>query len=218
MTGLGRLPDAEGELRAALALRRAGLPPGHPALGYTLPGDWNLRVSAGNAYRNPNVFDLYASSVTGSGIVFASNPALQPETVVSWEAGLRKRLGARTSVDAAYYQNHVKDLIYRQTDLDRDPTGNYRVNVNAGGGRTRGVELAFRQDLMPGWQFRSTYTFTNAIVTSNPANPAIVGNFLPDNEEHSTIMRLLIAVEEMLLASGTVTSDFTIMVMRPRLR
>lgn len=157
---------------------------GKAAIGYTTPGEWNLRASFGNAFRNPNVFDLYATSASGGGTIFASNPALEPEIVNSWEVGVRKRFKTGTSIDAAYYENRIKDLIYRQTDLNRDPTGNYRINVNAGGGRTRGVELAARQELMPGVQLRTTYTYTDAIITSNPGNPVIAGNrvtFIPDH-------------------------------------
>jgi serine/threonine-protein kinase len=36
LNGLGRFPEAEAELRAALVLRRAILPPGHPSLAFTL--------------------------------------------------------------------------------------------------------------------------------------------------------------------------------------
>ncbi len=46
----------------------------------------------------------------------------------------------------------------------------------------------------------------------------IVGNFLPDNEEHATIIRMLVAIEEILISTGVLSSDFTIMIMRPRLR
>jgi|CXWL01.1.fsa_nt_gi iron complex outermembrane receptor protein len=164
---------------------------GKIAVGVTLPGDWNLRTSAGTSFRNPNVFDLYATSVTGSGIIFAANPSLTPERVKSWEAGVRKRFGRGPGVDAAYFYNDIDDLVYRQTDLARDPTGNYRINVNAGGGRTRGVELGVRQDLFRGMQFRGSYTYTDAVITSNPGNTAIVGKrvtFVPDHMASAQIL------------------------------
>jgi iron complex outermembrane receptor protein len=165
---------------------------GKAALGYTTPGNWNLRLSVGNAFRNPNVFDLYAPDITSSGIIFAPNPSLTPETNLSWEAGVRKRFGSATSLDAAYYENHITDLIYRQTDLARDPTGNYRINMNAGGGRTRGVELALRRDLAGGLQVRGTYTFTDAIITSNPLDPTIVGKRVPNSPDHMASGQLLV--------------------------
>jgi len=166
---------------------------GKVALGYVLPSDWNLRVSVGNAFRNPNVYELYATSVTGSGTTFASNPDLTPETLVSWEAGVRKRFGQWTSVDGAYFENRIKDLIYRQTDLDVDPSGSYRINRNAGRGRSRGVELALEQRLREGVEFRLTYTYTDAVITSNPGNPEIVGNRVTSIPDHMASGQLLVS-------------------------
>jgi iron complex outermembrane receptor protein len=163
---------------------------GKAAIGYTAPGDWNLRASLGNSFRNPNVFDLYATSTSGTTIT-ASNPALLPEQVKSWEAGVRKRVGAATSVDLVYYENHVKDLIYRQTDLATRPDGTYRINVNAGGGRTRGLELAASQTLMAGVQLKATYTRTNAVITSNPGNLASVGKLVTNVPDHMGALQLL---------------------------
>jgi iron complex outermembrane receptor protein len=164
---------------------------GKAALGYTLPGEWHLRVSAGNAFRNPNVFDLYATSVSGGGITFAANPSLTPETVKSWEAGVRHRFATGTSVDAAYYENRIKDLIYRQADLTVDPSGNYRINMNAGQGRTRGVEFSVRQPIVEGFEFRTTYSYTDAIITDNPGNPAIVGKHVTFIPDHMASVQLL---------------------------
>lgn len=161
------------------------------ALGYTLPADWNVRVSAGTSFRNPNVSDLYATSVSGGTTIFASNPSLVPETVKSWETGVRKRFGAWTNVDVAYYEDRVKNLIYRTTDLSLDPAGNYRINQNAGAGRTRGFESVIRQQIVPGIQLRITYTHTQAAITDNPGNPAIVGRqvtFIPKDMASSQLL------------------------------
>jgi iron complex outermembrane receptor protein len=161
------------------------------ALAYSLPQDWNLRLSAGTAFRNPNVFDLYATSVSASGFISQSNPFLKPESLTSWEVGARKRFGNRTDFDVAYYENYITDLIYRQTDLAADPSGRVRVNVNAGRGRTRGLEGAFRQTLVPGLQFRATYTYTGAVITENPASPATVGKRVTFIPAHVTSGQLL---------------------------
>ena len=157
---------------------------GKVALSYSLPADLNLRASVGTAFRNPNVADLYATSVSGGVTIFRSNPALTPENVKSWEIGARKRFGERTDFDAAYYENHITDLIYRQTDLAADPLGNIRVNVNAGGGRTRGFEAAFRQQLFTGLQFRAGYTYIDAKITKNAASPVTVGKRVTFVPEH----------------------------------
>jgi len=45
----------------------------------------------------------------------------------------------------------------------------------------------------------------------------IVGNFDEENEDHSTIMRLLITFESILIEEGMLSSDFTFIVARPRM-
>lgn len=165
---------------------------GKVALGYSLPQDWNLRLSAGTSFRNPNVFDLYSTSIS-SGVTRAGNPNLKPETVKSWEAGVRKRVGEGASADVAYYENYITNLVYRQTDLATDPRGNFLINVNAGGGRTRGMETGVRQQLGRGLQFRGTYTYTRALITKNEANPAIVGRrvtFIPPHMASGQLLGL----------------------------
>lgn len=179
---------------------------GKLALGYTLPGAWNVRVSAGNAFRNPNVFELYATSVTGSGQVLAGNPALEPELVKSWEAGLRKQLPTRTSIDAAYYETRVTNLIYRQSDLTVDPTGSYRINQNAGAGRTRGFEFSLRQPIVTGFEARVTYTRMDAVITSNPGNPAIVGKRVTASPDQTASMQLLAGYGKW---SGSINGNYT---------
>ncbi|MEQ1909612.1 MAG: TonB-dependent receptor [Vicinamibacterales bacterium] len=165
---------------------------GKVALGLNLPQDWNLRLSVGTSFRNPNVFDLYSTSIS-SGVTRAGNPALKPETVNSWETGVRKRVGEGTSVDMAYYENRITNLVYRQTDLATDPRGNFLINVNAGAGRTRGLETAFRHQIWRGLQFRGTYTYTRALITKNEANPAIVGRrvtFIPPHMASGQLLGL----------------------------
>lgn len=166
---------------------------GKIALGYVLPREWNVRASAGTSFRNPNVFDLYATSVSGSGVIFAANPRLDPETVKSWEVGVRKTFRSRVSADVAYFENRVDDLIYRQTDLATDPRGNYRVNVNAGAGRTRGLELGWKGRVATGVELRGSYTRTDARVTANPGNPTIVGKRITFVPDQMAAMQLLVS-------------------------
>jgi iron complex outermembrane recepter protein len=164
-------------------------------VAYWLPGDWNVRFSVGTAFHNPNIFELYATSVSSAGIVSQSNPALKPENVKSWETGVRKTFGG-THVDVAYYENHITGLIYRQTDLVADPAGRIRINLNAGGGRTRGFESSLRQALMPGVQLRAAYSYTQALITSNPGNPTIAGKRVTFIPHQTASGQLLLGVKK----------------------
>ena len=170
--------------------RSEGSLTGKVALTYGLADDLLLRASAGTAFRSPGIYELYATSVL-SGYTYAANPELEPEHVKSWEVGARKSFGEWTNIDAAYYENRIRDMIYRTTDLDVDPSGHYRINRNAGEQRTRGVEVSIDQRILSWLRFRGVYNFADAIITKNDALPAIVGNralYLP---EHSASGQLL---------------------------
>jgi len=146
---------------------------------YGLPKSWTMRASMGTAFRNPDIYELY-STFSFFGTTYGASPHLSPERDRSFEFGVHKRFGTRTEVDADFYQNNISDLIYREADLAVDPSGNYLVNVNAAKGRTRGVESSLRAQLLSWLTIRSSYTYTNAIITDNPAEPYSVGKRVPN--------------------------------------
>jgi iron complex outermembrane recepter protein len=146
---------------------------------YGLSHDWTLRASAGSAFRNPTVYELYATFDL-FGTIYAGNPLLKPEHDRSWEAGVHKRFGAKADFDAVFYQNNISQLIYSQTDYQIDPTGNYFLKMNAGQGRTRGVEAVVRAQILSWLMFRGSYTYTDALITENPAEPDTVGKRVPN--------------------------------------
>jgi iron complex outermembrane receptor protein len=102
----------------------------------------------------------------------------------SWEVGARRSIGRGVNVDAAYFENHIDDLIYRVTDFAADPSGNLRYLTNAAQGRTRGLELSSGQRVSV-MSLRETYTFTNAIITKNPALPDTEGKDVPYMPRHT---------------------------------
>lgn len=158
---------------------------GKAAARYLARGGVALRASVGNAYRNASVYDLYRTWRSSTGIVYASNPDLKPEKLVAWEAGASRRWKGGFELDAAYFDNHVSDLIYRSTDLSADPSGKYRPVVNAAKARTRGTELSTRAPLRS-WLFaKAAYAWTYAEITRNPAIPESVGKKIPQVPEHN---------------------------------
>ncbi len=157
---------------------------GKVAARYLAPGGVALRASVGNAYRNASVYDLYRTWRSSTGIVYASNPDLKPEKLMAWEAGISRRWQGGFELDAAYFDNHVSDLIYRSTDLNADPSGKYRPVVNAAKARTRGLEASTRVPVRT-WLFaKAAYTWTSAEITNNPAIPDSVGKRIPQVPEH----------------------------------
>jgi iron complex outermembrane receptor protein len=164
---------------------------GKLAAAYDLGGGWSLRGSAGTAFRNPTVYELYRTWKSSTGTTYLSNPALEPERLKSWEAGVRKSIGRVFEVDAAYYENWIHNLVYRSTDLADDPTGATQKYYNAGQGRTRGAELALRENLTSWLLLRQTYTITDARIVQNQYAPGDVGRrvpFVPRNISSFAIM------------------------------
>ncbi|MBL8207827.1 MAG: TonB-dependent receptor [Blastocatellia bacterium] len=148
---------------------------GKVAAAWAVGRGFTVRSSLGTAFRNPSVFDMYRNFRFPSGLYLLANPDLKPEQLFSYEFGVRKTLGDKTALEATYYRNNITNLIYRQTDLALDPTGLTRINVNAGQGTTNGVELSLRQQLFSWLQFRTSYSYTDAKITENPAAPLSVG-------------------------------------------
>lgn len=175
---------------------------GKVALVYRVAPGSVLRTSVGTSFRSPSVFDLYRDLRLSSGQLLLGNPALEPERLTSWEGGLRQDLGGAVSIEAAYYENRVRDLIQRSIDLIADPTGLTSRHVNAGQARTRGVELGVTLRPSPWLTAKPTYTFTDAEIVRNDAAPATVGKqptFVPRHVAAGTIT----AIVPRLTVTGT---------------
>lgn len=166
---------------------------------------WTLRGSVGSAFRNPNVFELYRTFRLSTGTVFYASPDLAPERNLGYEAGVVRRVGTAVSLEGTYFRNETTDLIYRKTDLAADPTGRTRVLVNAGEAITNGIELASRVRLRSWMQLRGQYTWTDAVITSNPALPETEGKKVPFTPPHMAAASLLLAKERW---SGSLTGRY----------
>ncbi len=138
-----------------------------------------LRTSVGRAFRAPNTYDLYRTWTTSSGITYAANPDLQPETVVSWDGGIDQGLWSGMTVKATYFENHMEDLIYRRT-----VSATLQEAINAGKAKSQGVELEAEQKFARGLILFANYTYTDSEVEENAANPASVGKQLMQVPAH----------------------------------
>lgn len=190
-----RTYDAMSQLAAGLtpivfATRSAGAPTGKSALVYRAGKNTVLRGSLGTSFRSPTVFDLYRDLRLSSGQLLLGNPNLEPERLVSWEAGLQQKIGDALSSDVAYYENRIRNLVQRAVDFIGDPSGFTSRHFNAGRARTRGVEMALTWRATPWLTARPTYTFTDARIVENSAAPATVGKqvtFVPRHMAAGTV-------------------------------
>lgn len=105
--------------------------------GAGLLADWTLRGSAGTAFRNPAIADLFLKSVPGNDYSFVANPDLRAEESRSWEVGLLWR-GLHLTADLTHFHYQYLDMIhYRDTD---DASVFEIVNLNRA--RIQGWEIS----------------------------------------------------------------------------
>lgn len=124
-----------------------------------------LRASVGNAFHAPQLRDTFGWWTPMTGYTYTPNPTLKPETVTSWEVGVEQQVGISTLLRATYYENSLKDLIYRtQDDILRK-----QGVANAGAAKVKGIELEARQKLTSELTAFVNVTYNDSKFTKNPA-------------------------------------------------
>ena len=112
---------------------------------------WKLRASGGTGFRAPTVGELYYP--------FSGNPDLRPEKSVSWEVGAERYVGgananANGRLEVSLFWNDLEDLIVYDFAS--------QLNRNVGRARMRGVEVGWRQSLLPNLAADANYTYLDA--------------------------------------------------------
>ena len=145
-------------------------------LVYTPEMNWNIfkikniRVSAGESFRTPNLYNLYKtwSYVTTT---YLSNPDLKPETSFSWEVGLTTALfNEKTIISFDYYQSYIKDMMYNS-----EISTGVKKYMNAGKGEIKGFEAEIKQSISSFMDLNFNITKQKTKNTENSADPVSVG-------------------------------------------
>jgi iron complex outermembrane receptor protein len=138
-----------------------------------------LRTSIGKAFRPPTVYDLYRTWVSSGGVTYAGNPELKPETTTSWDIGIEQGLWKGAKVKSTYFENYMKDLIYRKT-----VSSTLQELINAGKAESKGVELEAEQRFDKWLRLFANYTYTDAKIKKNDAKPSTEGKKLTQVPEN----------------------------------
>jgi iron complex outermembrane receptor protein len=142
------------------------------------PWNWmTWRASAGTTFRPPTITELYLSKTYASGMVYQANPALKPETAVSWEVGTTLKPFKGNVVTATFFDNYVSDMIYRYQDPSNPGSNIWLIN-NAAEARIFGVEVEVTQKLFSWLQVFANTTILNARITKSENDPNMVGKKL----------------------------------------
>lgn len=130
-----------------------------------------LRGSIGRAFRPPTVYELYRTWTSGStGITYAGNPALEPEKVTSWDLGIEQKLWNGAKVSLTYFENYIKDLIYRKR-----VTPTFQELINIGKAESRGVEFEIEQRVDKWLRLFGNIAYTDSEIKENEVKPETVG-------------------------------------------
>jgi vitamin B12 transporter len=115
---------------------------------------WKIRFSGGTGFRAPTVGELFYP--------FSGNPDLQPETSVSWELGAEYYVCNEGRAEISLFWNDLTNLIVYDFAT--------QTNLNVGKARTRGVEVGWRQTILPNLAADASYTYLDADneVTGDP--------------------------------------------------
>lgn len=148
------------------------------ALVYKPFENTTLRATIGKAFRPPTVYELYRTWTSSSGVAYAGNPDLKPETTKSWDIGFERGLWKGAKIKATYFENYMEDLIYRKTI-----TSTYQEFINAGKAESKGVELEAEQMFGNWLGLFANFTYTNARIKENEAKPSTAGKKLTDVPE-----------------------------------
>lgn len=90
-----------------------------PKAGFILrPNRGNtIKLLYGQAFRAPNVYELYYKSSTGTS-QYRDNPDLKPETIHTYELVLEQDLTPAAKLTASGFHYEIKDLITQQVNPD----------------------------------------------------------------------------------------------------
>jgi len=120
---------------------------GRLAAVYRAREDLIFRASLANGYRAPSNYELFDP--------FAGDPALQPETSVSADFGVEKRVGARGVLKATAFYISARDII----DYSFTTFSYYQASGNS---RRTGVELSADWAFDGGLGLTGAYTYTDS--------------------------------------------------------
>lgn len=128
--------------------------------GYSLSPQWKLVANAGRAFRPPNVFDLGTFGDRPGNRFNIPNPALRPERVVTFDAGV-KHAGKRWSASAFAFVSRYEDKITPVLTGETLSSGRLVVQSrNATRLDLRGVEVELRATLTETVTAQATATYT----------------------------------------------------------
>lgn len=125
-----------------------------------------IRAHGGNSYRAPALYERFGASFFSGAFSAYGDPALAPERLIAFDAGVDQYLAAsRVRVSATYFYTRVQQsIIFDGVGIvaTTDPWGRFGGYRNSGGGLARGAEFSVEANPIRSMTLRGSYTNTNA--------------------------------------------------------
>jgi outer membrane receptor protein involved in Fe transport len=144
-------------------------------LVYDLANAWQLTATAYGGFRAPTLNELYRGFRLGN-VLTLPNEALTAEHLQGGEAGVRY-VRRRVMVSGTFFEENVDNPVGNVTQ-SVTPSLITRQRDNIGSLRARGADADLLLTLSR-VQLRAGYEYVHSMVTSFSADPALVGNIVP---------------------------------------
>lgn len=144
----------------------------------------HLKLLYGQAFRAPNLYELYYSSVD-SPFDYRPNPALSPESITTYEAVLEQDLPYRARAQLSVYHYELDGLIDLATFVDPNTGNPYVQFENLNGARASGAELALSVPITDkvlarvGYSLQHARADNGAQLSNSPQNLGVVALLFP---------------------------------------
>lgn len=140
-----------------------------------LPANWQLSGSLASGYRVPNVDDLAKVFESVAGTLIVPNPALKPERTYTFDAGLRKQLAERVSLEVeGFYTIYTNAITTRPGTLNGQSQVTYNgqtsrivTQINAQQARLYGANAQLSVNLTPSLTLFGTATYTRGRIQTD---------------------------------------------------
>jgi outer membrane receptor protein involved in Fe transport len=136
----------------------------------------------GAGFRAPTLNELYRQFRVGTVLTLANNQ-LGPERLVGGQLGLTLMPRPNLMVRTTYFDNRVEDPVSNVT-ISAPGSAVTQQRQNLGRTKIRGIQTDAEVRVGAAWRFTGGYLYERAEVTEFPANPALIGKFLPQVPRH----------------------------------
>ncbi len=154
----------------------------------------DIHAAAFRAFRSPTMNELYRTGQVGQETTIA-NSALTSERATGTEGGVAWRpTNLRLGLDATYFWTEINRPVSAVV-LRSTATSITEMRENLGQIQSQGVEIAARVNEGHAISANFGYQYAHAVVTKFSAQPALVGNWIPEVPRESATAQIRAATE-----------------------